>query len=124
MVKRDDRMTKNFKILKPIIIILSVLIATGVASGVLFSRYRESPPVYRPMIFCDGTLFWDEKIVDADIGIFEYIGKVNSRVSVSEKPDSEFECNCEGFMNAEIYRDSGGDYYAYCTNGNLLLLDY
>lgn len=111
---------KYFKILLIILIILAV---SGTAFGVLHSLYYESPPVYRPMIFYDGKLFWDTKAADINTAGMEYIGTVNSRVPESEKPTEEFECNCEIFMNAKLYRDEHGDYYIYCTNGNILLLD-
>lgn len=113
---------KKTKSVKPIIIILFVFLVSAIVSGVLYSLYYEAPPAYRPMIFYDGNLLWDEKIADIDIEKLEYVGTVNSRVSESEKPDSELECNAEVFMNGELYRDDDGNYYVYCSNGNLLLL--
>lgn len=77
---------------------------------------------YRPMIYYNNTLFWDEKKVDVNTDGLEFIGTVKSAVPNGEKPDSDFECNSENFMNAKLYRSTSGNYYALCTNGNLLLL--
>lgn len=113
---------KRFKHIKLIIIMLIAVAVCGLC-GVLYSLYHESPPTYRPMVFYDGRLFWTEKIIDTDIENLQYIGTVNSCVSESQKPDSEFECNTKTFMNAELFSDSNGNYYIRCTNQKLLLLD-
>lgn len=113
---------KRFKYVKLIIIILVAVVVCG-SSFVWYSLYHESPPAYRPMVFYDGRLFWTEKIIDTDIENLQYIGTVNSCVPESQKPDSEFECNTETFMNAELFYDGNGNYYIRCTNQKLLLLD-
>lgn len=111
---------KHFKTLLIISIVLAV---SGTVFGVLHSLYYESPPVYRPMVYYDGKLLWDEGLVETQPDTMEYIGTVDSRVSESEKPTEDFECNCEVFMNAKLYRDNDGDYYIHCNNGKMLLLD-
>lgn len=113
-------MMKRF--LKPIIMILILLAVSGTAFGIMHSLYHESPPVYRPMVYYDGQLFWDKKAVDVSNDGMEYIGTIDSRVPESEKPTEDFECNCEAFMNAKLYRDTNGAYYLQCTNGKLFLL--
>lgn len=120
-------MIKTFSFVKAkiklTIIILALLVVSGIVFGVLHSLYHESPPVFRPMVYYNNTLFWDEKVVDGTTDGLEYIGTINSSVPSSEKPDSDFECNCENLLNAKLYRNRNGIYYLLCTNGNLLLLE-
>ncbi len=110
------------KLFKISLIILVILVVSSTAFGVWHSLYHESPPAYRPMIFYDGKLFWVERVADINTDGMEYIGTINSRVSVGEKPSKDFECNSEVFMNAKLYRDINNAYYLQCTNGKLLLL--
>lgn len=109
--------------IKLTILIFALLIVSGIVFGVLHSLYHESSPVFRPMIFYNNTLFWDEKVVDGSTDGLEYIGTVNSSVPNGEKPENDFECNSEDFLNAKLYCDGNGVYYLLCTNGNLLLLE-
>lgn len=95
----------------------------GITFGIVYSLYYESPPAYRPMVFYDGKLFWDESVVETQPDTMNYIGKINSVVPDGEKPNNDFECNSEVFMNAKLYRDINGNYYLRCKNGNLLLLE-
>lgn len=108
--------------LKKILCIAFAVAVTGFIGYNIYQIYFVPKACYRPMICYNNTLFWDEKIVDVGTDGLEYIGTVNSCVSDGEKPDSDFECNSEGFLNAKLYRDGNGAYYLQCKNGNLFLL--
>ena len=110
---------KRFKVL---IIMLIIFAVAGTAFGILHSLYHESPPVYRPMIYYDGMLLWDERTVEIQPDGMEYIGFVNSLVPETQKPDEDFESNCKNFMNAKLYRDKNGDYYLFTNREKVLLL--
>lgn len=102
---------------------IAFILTAAIIIGFNIYQIHFVPKVcYRPMIYYNNTLFWDEKIVDGNPDGLEYIGTVNSSVSEGEKPGSNFECNSEGFLNAKLYRDENGTYYLLCQNGNLLLL--
>lgn len=110
---------KRFKIS---IIILIILAVAGTVFGIMYSLYHESPPVYRPMIYYDGMLLWDERLVEVQSDTMEYIGSVNSLVPETQKPDEDFESNCKNFMNAKLYRDNDGNYYLFTNREKVLLL--
>lgn len=111
---------------KKFLIIAIVVTVTGFIGWNAYRIYSV-PDIYTDAaVYYNGTLLEYKNIVarkNDDTGLrIEYIGTVNSLVSESEKPDSDFECSSKAFMNARLYRDSCGAYYLCCKNGNLLLL--
>lgn len=110
-------------VLKKILCVALAVVAIGFIGYNIYQIYFVPKACYRPMICYNNTSFWDEKIVDVSVDGLEYIGTINSSVPDGEKPDSDFECNTEVFLEAKLYRDGNDVYYLLCTNGNLLLLD-
>ncbi len=110
-----------------IALVLIVAIIIGFIGFNIYQIYFVPKQDQRPMIYYNNTLFREKNVValkNDDTGLrLEYIGTVDSLAPGTELPDSEFECNSRGFMNARLYRDIYGNYYIVRVNGDLIMLE-
>lgn len=100
-----------------IIVVLSVVSLLAVSVYAYFNDNYAKEDVYRPMCFYNNNLLWEEEMTGIDVSGLEYIGKINSCVGARRKPEKDFECNYENWLDAELYKDENSDFYIKFLNG-------
>lgn len=99
------------------IVVLSVVSLLAVSVYVYFNGNYVKEDVYRPMCFYNNNLLWEDEAVEIDVSGLECIGTINSCVGARRKPEKNFECNYENWLDAELYKDENNVFHIKFLNG-------